>query len=56
MRRDSRSKEFQQTLLPMPAIESSALIRVVGVGGGGSNAGDRMIEEYRWPGADAQSR
>jgi len=45
MRRDSRSKEFQQTLLPMPAIESSALIRVVGVGGGGSNAVDRMIEE-----------
>ena len=45
MRRDSRNKEFQQTLLPMPAIESSALIRVIGVGGGGSNAVDRMIEE-----------
>jgi cell division protein FtsZ len=29
----------------MPTIESSALIRVVGVGGGGSNAVDRMIEE-----------
>jgi len=29
----------------MPDVEGSALIRVVGVGGGGSNAVDRMIEE-----------
>ncbi|MDX1615826.1 MAG: cell division protein FtsZ [Candidatus Promineifilaceae bacterium] len=28
----------------MPEVEGSALIRVVGVGGGGSNAVDRMIE------------
>jgi len=45
MRRDRTDKEYSQTLLPMPAVESSALIRVVGVGGGGSNAVDRMIEE-----------
>ena len=29
----------------MPMLESSALIRVVGVGGGGNNAVNRMIEE-----------
>jgi cell division protein FtsZ len=29
----------------MPELENSALIRVVGVGGGGSNAVNRMIEE-----------
>jgi cell division protein FtsZ len=29
----------------MPEVENSALIRVVGVGGGGSNAINRMIEE-----------
>jgi cell division GTPase FtsZ len=29
----------------MPETEGSALIRVVGVGGGGSNAINRMIEE-----------
>ncbi|HMT20037.1 MAG TPA: cell division protein FtsZ, partial [Promineifilum sp.] len=29
----------------MPATEGSALIRVVGVGGGGSNAVNRMINE-----------
>jgi len=29
----------------MPELESTALIRVVGVGGGGSNAVNRMIEE-----------
>lgn len=29
----------------MPSLESSALIRVVGVGGGGNNAVNRMIEE-----------
>ncbi|MFN2222434.1 MAG: cell division protein FtsZ, partial [Candidatus Promineifilaceae bacterium] len=29
----------------MPEIEGTALIRVVGIGGGGSNAVDRMIDE-----------
>jgi cell division protein FtsZ len=29
----------------MPEVEGTALIRVVGIGGGGSNAVDRMIEE-----------
>jgi cell division protein FtsZ len=29
----------------MPEIEGSAMIRVIGVGGGGSNAVDRMIDE-----------
>jgi cell division protein FtsZ len=29
----------------MPEVEGSALIRVVGIGGGGSNAVDRMIDE-----------
>jgi cell division protein FtsZ len=40
---DSRSngREAQR----MPELESSALIRVVGVGGGGSNAVNRMIAE-----------
>jgi cell division protein FtsZ len=35
------SREAQR----MPEVENSALIRVVGVGGGGSNAVNRMIEE-----------
>ena len=29
----------------MPEVEGSALIRVTGIGGGGSNAVDRMIDE-----------
>ena len=37
----SRAKELQR----MPEVEGSALIRVVGVGGGGSNAVNRMIAE-----------
>ncbi len=37
----SNSKPMQR----MPAAEGSALIRVVGVGGGGGNAVNRMIEE-----------
>jgi cell division protein FtsZ len=45
MRRNERDLEIHRTLQPMPAIESTALIRVVGVGGGGSNAVDRMIDE-----------
>ena len=36
-----RSSRMQR----MPSLESSALIRVVGVGGGGNNAINRMIEE-----------
>lgn len=36
-----RSNRMQR----MPSLESSALIRVVGVGGGGNNAINRMIEE-----------
>ncbi|MFL7838480.1 MAG: cell division protein FtsZ [Candidatus Promineifilaceae bacterium] len=41
MNTSSRSNEVQR----MPEQEGSALIRVVGVGGGGSNAVNRMIEE-----------
>lgn len=41
MNADYRSREAQR----MPATEGAALIRVVGVGGGGSNAVNRMIEE-----------
>ena len=39
------SKEFVKRMERMPEVESSALIRVVGVGGAGSNAVDRMIME-----------
>ncbi len=40
------SKNTQSThMRRMPEVESTALIRVVGVGGGGSNAINRMIEE-----------
>jgi cell division protein FtsZ len=35
----------QREVQRMPEMENSALIRVVGVGGGGSNAVNRMIEE-----------
>jgi cell division protein FtsZ len=41
MKTYSRSSEVQR----MPEQEGAALIRVVGVGGGGSNAVNRMIEE-----------
>lgn len=41
MKANSGTRDAQ----PMPAAEGSALIRVVGVGGGGSNAVNRMIEE-----------
>lgn len=37
--------EYTKTAQRMPEVEGSALIRVVGVGGGGSNAVDRMIDE-----------
>jgi len=39
------SPEFSKRMQRMPEVEGSALIRVVGVGGGGSNAVDRMIAE-----------
>lgn len=39
------SKELVNRTQRMPEVESSALIRVVGVGGAGSNAVDRMIME-----------
>jgi len=44
------SKRYQRSEIAksaqrMPEVEGSALIRVVGVGGGGSNAVDRMIDE-----------
>ncbi len=38
---DYRGREVQR----MPETEGSALIRVVGVGGGGNNAVNRMIAE-----------
>ena len=41
MNADYRGRDAQR----MPATEGSALIRVVGVGGGGSNAVNRMINE-----------
>lgn len=41
MNGEYRGREVQR----MPATESSALIRVVGVGGGGNNAVNRMISE-----------
>ncbi len=43
MREDS--KESIKRMQRMPEVESSALIRVVGIGGAGSNAVDRMILE-----------
>ncbi len=44
---NSRGKEseFSKVAQRMPEVEGSALIRVVGIGGGGSNAVDRMIDE-----------
>ena len=41
MNQKSRASDVQR----MPETEGSALIRVVGVGGGGSNAVNRMISE-----------
>lgn len=40
MEKDRKQREVQR----MPDVEGAALIRVVGVGGGGSNAVNRMIE------------
>ncbi len=43
-KRDSNG-EFGKMAQRMPETEGTALIRVVGIGGGGSNAVDRMIDE-----------
>jgi cell division protein FtsZ len=37
--------EYSKVAQRMPEVEGSALIRVTGIGGGGSNAVDRMIDE-----------
>ena len=41
----TKQDRMRQPVQRMPETESTALIRVVGVGGGGSNAINRMIEE-----------
>jgi cell division protein FtsZ len=41
----SGNSQFRKSVQRMPEVEGSALIRVLGVGGGGSNAVDRMIDE-----------
>ena len=45
MSKRTGTTDLNKTAVRMPEIEGSALIRVVGVGGGGSNAIDRMIDE-----------
>lgn len=45
MSKRSTNNEFSRSVQRMPEVEGTALIRVVGVGGGGSNAVDRMIDE-----------
>ncbi len=45
MSRRSVSDNISKSVQRAPEVEGSALIRVVGVGGGGSNAVDRMVEE-----------
>ena len=45
MSKRTGTTDFSKTAVRMPEIEGSALIRVVGIGGGGSNAIDRMIDE-----------
>jgi cell division protein FtsZ len=45
MSKRSTNSGFARSVQRMPEVEGTALIRVVGVGGGGSNAVDRMIEE-----------
>lgn len=45
MSKRSTSSNFSRSVQRMPEVEGTALIRVVGVGGGGSNAVDRMIDE-----------
>ena len=39
------NSQYRKSVQRMPEVEGSALIRVLGVGGGGSNAVDRMIDE-----------
>ncbi len=45
MNKRSTENEYVRSMQRVPDIEGSALIKVVGVGGGGSNAVDRMIDE-----------
>lgn len=45
MNKRSPGNEYARSAQRMPEVEGTALIRVVGIGGGGSNAVDRMIEE-----------
>jgi cell division protein FtsZ len=45
MNKRSPGNEYVRSAQRMPEVEGTALIRVVGIGGGGSNAVDRMIEE-----------
>ncbi len=40
-----KANEYSKVAQRMPEVEGSALIRVTGIGGGGSNAVDRMIDE-----------
>jgi cell division protein FtsZ len=42
---NKRGSDYMRSMQRMPEVEGTALIRVVGVGGGGSNAIDRMIDE-----------
>lgn len=39
------NSQYRKSVQRVPEVEGSALIRVLGVGGGGSNAVDRMIDE-----------
>lgn len=45
MNKRSPGNEYTRSAQRMPEVEGTALIKVVGIGGGGSNAVDRMIEE-----------
>ena len=45
MSKRTGSDKYSKSVQRMPEVEGSALIRVIGVGGGGSNAVDRMIDE-----------
>ena len=45
MKSQGSGTEYSKIAQRMPEVEGSALIRVVGIGGGGSNAVDRMIDE-----------
>lgn len=45
MNKRRSENEYTRSAQRMPEVEGTALIKVVGIGGGGSNAVDRMIEE-----------